>query len=214
MIGRAAGGDDYLVDIAQLLIGEAEALKLDAPVADARVDGGLYGAGLLHDLLEHEVLIAALFRGLGIPQDAGGAFVYLAAGAVVDAYLIRRDGGKLPLVKIDDCARMADERGDVGGEEVLVRADAEDERAAVLHGHKLAGVIVTDDADGVGAFKPGDGLHDGALEVAVIVHLQEIHNDLGVGLALEHVAMGAKLLTKLGIVFDYAVVHDGKVPVV
>ena len=109
---------------------------------------------------------------------------------------------------------MADDGGNIRGEEVLPRSDAEDERACILHCDDLSGVIVADDAEAVGALKTCDHLHDGPLEVAVIVHFKQINDDLGVGLAMESVAPRPQLIAQFGVVFYDAVVDDGKVAVV
>ena len=75
VIGGAAGHDEHLVDFAQFLIGQPLLVEHDAAVdevAEQRVgDGG----GLLGDLLEHEVLVAALFGGRQVPVDMKGAVV-------------------------------------------------------------------------------------------------------------------------------------------
>ena len=51
-----------VLNIAQPLIGQAVILKYDRIVLDARLDGIAHRLGLLHDFLEHKVLVAALFR--------------------------------------------------------------------------------------------------------------------------------------------------------
>ena len=149
MIGGAAGGDDDLADAPQLLIAELEALQNDFPVLHPWLNGGLQGPGLLHNLLEHKMLIAALFRRLGIPHDPGQGLLNLPAAAVINGDLLRREGGKLPILQVNDGAGMADEGSDIGGEEVLPGAHAQDQGAGVFDGDQLTGVLITDHAQGV-----------------------------------------------------------------
>ena len=72
VVRRAAGHDEDLVDLTQLLIGQALLVEHDAAVdemAEQRVgDRGR----LLGDLLEHEVLVATLFGGRDVPVDMEG----------------------------------------------------------------------------------------------------------------------------------------------
>ena len=69
VIGGAAGDHEDLVDLAQFLIGQPLLVEHDPAVdevAEQRVgDRG----GLLGDLLEHEVLVAALLGGRQVPVD-------------------------------------------------------------------------------------------------------------------------------------------------
>ena len=53
IIGRAAGRNDDFMDL-------------------GKIDGRFHRPGLLHDLLEHEVVVAALFRRLDVPGNAAG----------------------------------------------------------------------------------------------------------------------------------------------
>ena len=57
---RAARDDEDLIDFAQLLIGEPLLVKDDASVDEMAEERGGDRGRLLGDLLEHEVLVAAL----------------------------------------------------------------------------------------------------------------------------------------------------------
>ena len=90
MVSAAAGRDHYAPDAFELFGGELHAVEHYLTVPDARVDGGLERPGLLHDLLEHEVLVAALFRGLHVPHHPGDGLFDGLAGTVVDRDALRR----------------------------------------------------------------------------------------------------------------------------
>ena len=70
MIRAAARHHEHLVHLAQLLVGQPLLIEHDAAVDEMPRQGVGYRGGLLGDLLEHEVLIAALLRGREVPVDA------------------------------------------------------------------------------------------------------------------------------------------------
>ena len=109
---------------------------------------------------------------------------------------------------------MGDQRRHVGGEVVLPHPDAEDQGTGLAHDIERVRRVGAEDAEGVGALEPGRGLHDGGLDVAVVVQLEQVDDGLGIGLAVEDVAVGDQLLAQGEVVFDDAVVHDGEAPVV
>ena len=69
VVGGAAGHHEHLVDLAQLLIGEALLVEHDAAVDEMAEQSVGDRGGLLGDLLEHEVLVATLFGGRDVPVD-------------------------------------------------------------------------------------------------------------------------------------------------
>ena len=69
VIGGAAGHHEHLVDLAQLLIGQPLLVEHDAAVDEMPEQGVGHRGGLLGDLLEHEVLVAALLGGAQVPVD-------------------------------------------------------------------------------------------------------------------------------------------------
>ena len=60
-------------------------LELYRAVFQPRDQGGLHCPRLLHDLLEHKVLITAFFCCLRIPKNAGSFLFNHLAGAIKDA---------------------------------------------------------------------------------------------------------------------------------
>ena len=72
--GGAAGGDGDGGGGAEVVVGDGHVGEEDVAgvEGDAAEDGVADGAGLLVDLLEHEVLVAGLFGLDGVPGDALG----------------------------------------------------------------------------------------------------------------------------------------------
>ena len=185
-------------------------------ILHTRVKRGLDGARLLHDLLEHEVLVAALFGSLDVPRDAGDGLLHGLSGAVKDGITVGTHLGELTVVEIDHIFRVRHERRHVRGKEVFTRADADDQRAAVAREEHLVRAIGAQDADRIAALQAAERLHDGVLQVAVagVVHIQQVDDDLRVRLAVEHEALSLQHLAQLHEVFDDAVLHDGELAVI
>ncbi len=127
VIRRAAGNHENLVDLAQFLIGEPLLVEHDAAVDEMPEQSVGDRGGLLGDLLEHEVLVAALFGGVHVPVDVelpgtGGQIVAVEVG---DPVAVGGDRDGLVLAELDRVAGVTDERGDVGADEHLALADAD-----------------------------------------------------------------------------------------
>ena len=69
MVGRAAGHDVHRVQILNEFFLNAQTRQVNGPVFYHGMDGVLHRPGLLMNLLHHEVLVAALFGGFGVPLD-------------------------------------------------------------------------------------------------------------------------------------------------
>ena len=192
VIRGAAGDDEHLVDLAQLLIGEALLVEHDAAVDEVAQQGVGDGGGLLGDLLEHEVLVAALLGGRQIPVDmkVAGTRVRPVAVEVGDPVAVGGEHHGLVLAQLDGVAGVFDERRHVGADEHLALADAEHQRRGPAGGHDRARLVGVGEHQREMALQPGqhgeDGLREIACGVAVVVLPgDQVHGDLGVGVAGE-----------------------------
>ena len=92
-------------------------------------------------------------------------------------------------------------------------ADADDERArAVAREDQVFGIVAGKHAQRVGAAYFAERAPHGRLEVAVVVHLDQVREHFGVGFALENVAELDQTGAQRRIVLDDAVVDDGDLP--
>ena len=116
-----------------------------------------------------------------------------------------------------DIARVVENAGNVGGDEVLAFAHADDDRRARARGDDLVGLGGGKHAQRKGAGEALDGAANGVFErdrrsagSCVVLHLlDEVGDDLGVGFGDELVALGGEFALQVEIVFDDAVVdHD------
>ncbi len=130
VVGAAAGDDEDLVDVAQLLIRQSLLVENDLPVLEVTEQGVRDGGRLLLDLLEHEVVVAALLGGGEIPVDAERAALRLGSVEVQNRVPVRGDHHDLVLPQLDRVTSVLDERRDIGPEERLSLADTDDEGAS------------------------------------------------------------------------------------
>ena len=215
MVGGAAGDDEYLVDLAQFLVGEPLLVEHD-PVAHEMPEQGLgHRGGLLGDLFEHEVLVTALFRGGQVPIDMKLAiFDIFVAVEVADPVAVRGDHHGLVLAEFDRLAGVLDEGRDIGAHEHLAVADTEYQRRRAPGGDDGAGLVGVGEHQSEVALEPAQhGKHGGGEvtgRLTVVIGLRhQMHGDLGVGVAGKLDPERLQLLTQRCEVLDDAVVDDG-----
>ena len=216
VVRRAAGDDEDLVDLAQFLVGEALLVEHDAPVDEVPEQGVGDRGGLLGDLLEHEVLVAALLGGRQVPVDVErpGSGVVAVAVEVGDRVAVGGDHDGLVLAELDGVAGVLDEGRDVGAEEHLAVADADHQRRGAPGRDDGARVVGVGEHQREVALEARQHRHHRADEVArgrsvVVLPGHQVHGDLGVGVAGELDAGGLQLGAQRGEVLDDPVVDDG-----
>ncbi len=125
------------------------------------------------------------------------------------ASLATCDGDDLAVVGKLHRARLAQERGRVGGEERLAVGKADDHGALQPRADQHVRVISVDHDEREMSFELGVGGTHGVHEVAVVVLFDEVRHRLGVGLRGEDVSGLDEALAQLAVVLDDAVEHDG-----
>ena len=136
VVGGAAGDDEHLVDVAQLL--PVEALLVQHDLRRRRGDPSSVSrtaAGCSWISLSMKYVVAALLGGGEVPVDVER----LALGRASPSKSVMRvavaaDLDDLVLAELDRVAGELDERGDVAAEERLAVADAEHERRVAPRG--------------------------------------------------------------------------------
>ena len=169
---------------------------------------------LLLDLLEHEVLVAALFGGGQVPVDGERLGLGGVAVEVGDLVALAGDDDELVLAQLDGLAGVLDERGDVGGDEVLALPDPDDQRRRPARGDDGVRLVGVRHDQRERAFEPPADGGDAGGEVPLGVALgvgagDEVRGGLAVGVAGHLDAVGLQLGAQGGEVLDDAVVHDG-----
>ena len=171
--------------------------------------------GLLVDLLEHERLVARALGDLLVPVD----LVHLRLDRVTALRLDVRHavGPEIDddtVVGILDAARLGQERGQVGREEVLAAAETDDQRRLMPDCDEPLRLVVVDDDEGEMPFEPRVSGADRVDEVAVVERLEQVCDDFGVRLGTERMSAGLELAFQLAVVLDDAVEHDRELSLV
>ena len=96
------------------------------------------GARLLENLLEHEMLEAALFRGDGVPGDVLDLGLDGLAFGVRDLHALGREHGDIAVGEEEHVAGVREDAGNIAGDEVFVFAKADHHRRTDARGDDLA----------------------------------------------------------------------------
>ena len=116
--------------------------------------------------------------------------------------------GHVAVGEEEHVARVAENRGHVGGDEVFVVAQADHHRRTRAGGDNLVRIGARQHGQGEYAGQLLHGQTHSGFEVAAEIFLHQVGDDLGVGLGDELVAFVLKLLLEREIILDDAVVHD------
>ncbi len=152
-VAGAAGDEDDLVQGGDGVGVEAELGEVDfaAVDADPAAEGVDDAGGLLVDLLEHEVLVALLLGGDGVPTDALDGAVDGAVVGVEDGDLVGPKQGGVAVFEEDEVPGVAQDGGDVAGGKRAAVAMGDDHWRGVSGDEELVGVFGLHDDQGVGA---------------------------------------------------------------
>ena len=215
VVARAAGEDQDSVDrLEDAMRAVAEEVGGDAGHGVERVGDRL---GLLEDLLLHVVAVRAELGRAGVRDHRLHRTLHGAKGALLvgmrDPVLAELQVDDVAFLEVDDLVGDAGERHRVGGEEVLahalLRADAEHERRAAARADDAVRLVAAHHGDRIGAAQSRQGAMDGVEQVAVVEMVDQVGDDLGVGLRHEDVAACASQLgAKLFVVLDDPVVDQ------
>ena len=123
----------------QLLVGNLHLAQEDLARVErnAAQRGVANGARLLPDFLEHEVLVAALFRLDRIPLDARDRALDRLAVEVGQLDAVARQDGHVAVGQKVDIAGVVQNAGHVGGDKRLALAHADDHRRSGACGDNL-----------------------------------------------------------------------------
>ena len=215
VIAGAAGDDEDAGDLPDVVLGHVQVVQHHPAVPDAGRDGLADGLGLLHDLLEHEVRIAALLGGGHVPVHLAVLLLHRHQLVVEHIHGVGGQDGDLAVVHISDLPGVLQHGGHVGGDIVAALAVADDEGTVLPGGDQGVGIVGTDDAQGVGALDPAQAAAHGLQHIAalVVVELQQLGHHLGVRIGVECDAQLLQVLLQLQIVLDNAVVDQGDLAV-
>ena len=147
MPAGAAGRQQDAIDAAQLLRVEIQAAKVRRRLVERQppAHGVTQCLGLLENLLEHEMVVAAQVDIAGLQLERLHVVVDFALVAMNDAQRVSRDDGDLVLGQIDDLVRVPNQWRGVAGDKVLVLPHAHHQRAAMSGCDDHIGMVAEDD---------------------------------------------------------------------
>jgi len=183
MVGGSAAGDQQVFAVFQKVFYLGG--KRQYAILASRMQRVTQSLGLLADLLEHEVFESALLCCFHIPFDGLDFPLDLIPIEVVDMHLILRKSGNLQILQVLDFPGMAQKRRHIAGQHGGMLASSDDQGTVLSCNHQHLGVLTAGNCNGIGAFQALDRLRDGQQEIAVVVEVDQVGDDLAVGLARE-----------------------------
>lgn len=117
------------------------------------------------------------------------------------------------VVQIDHLLGVADDGGNVTGQEEFVLTDTENQGATATCANQSIGLILADDGQAESSFDEGEGLENRFLQVALVELCNQVSHHFGVCFGLEQDAVCLETLLQGGIVFDNAVMDNGNLAV-
>src|SRR5690348_4023095 len=206
-----AGYDFDALEFAKLVFGDVHLIEENFPCVqrNAAQHGVAYRARLLKDFLLHEMLEAALFGHDGVPGDVLNRTLDGVPIEVEQADAIGREDGDVAVGEENDVARVMKDGWNIAGDEELLLPKADDGRRSETGSYDFLRVASGKDSEGEDSAELLDGFLHGIFERAtIVVRLDKMGDDLGIGLSLEFVALRGELMLQLQVIFNYAVVDD------
>ncbi len=188
----------------QVELGEVDAVEAGEAVGDRLGDR----VRLLVDLLEHEGLVAALLGGVLVPVDRFEIPLHRFTGGGGERRAVRLHRDHLAVLHELHLSGLGEERGNRRCHEALPVAATDDQRALLPGGDERMRVLAMQRDEGVVPAQVAEGRAHGRSEVSVVVPLDQVRDDLGVGLRAEHVAVRGQVTAKLRVVLDDSVEDD------
>jgi len=212
---RSARHDLHVLQLAHGRGGEAEIGEHDvaAPRREPSGDRLREDARLLVDLLRHEMAMALLLNDEALPIHPVTRPVREHAVDVGDADPGGLHDADVAVLQVGHLGGVLLDGEHVRGDQVLVRAIADHQRARAPRGQDQVGLARRDEGQGVAALEPPQRGPERRLQPHPLRHVvgDELRDHLGIGGRGEDAALGLELLADLEIVLDDAVVdhRDG-----
>jgi hypothetical protein len=185
-------------------------------MVDAPAQRVFHRARLLVDFLEHEVWVLAALGLLRVKFQVADLHLGGVRAQVLHIEPLAGDRRHVVVVEIDHLLGVGDDGVGVAGQEILVLAQADDQRRTAPGADDHAGRIDTHQRQAVGADDFAQGLADGLGQArgilgggGLIMASDQMRQDFGVGRGTEGVALGQELLLEAVAIFNDAVMYDG-----
>ena len=167
---RSARRDDDAVELEHLLPCQIQPTQLREAFVDyeSAAHRVLNSLRLLEDLLEHEVIEAALLDLIEIPVDSTYALPHALRIQIQDFVAVAGEHAHLAVVEIDYLTRVLQNGRDVARDVELVLAKTKQQRTSFPRGDDLVGIPAREHGDAVGTLHEVKRIDHRVLERVVI----------------------------------------------
>ena len=165
---------------------------------------------LLVNLLEHEMLEAALFREDGIPGDMLHPPAHRVRLKIGEVRATRGEHGNVAVGQKQQVAGVVQNGRDIAGHEVFVFTQADDRRRSLANGYNLIEIARRNNGKGKDSGELAYSLSHGVFQTGrpvIQVFLDKVSNHLSVGFSGEAMPFAGQSLLQLEIVLNDAVMH-------
>ena len=176
-------------------------------------DGALNGFGLLHDLLEHIMLIAALVGGGNIPIHSHLFFFYFIKERGIKLYILICDNCNFVVLKVGDGFGILHDRHNVRGKEVALLTVGNDEGRVAFQSNNGFRLVSANDTKGIAALKLARGFGYRLKDASLVVVVNKLSGNLCIRFRFENSPAVYEHFLYLSIVFYNAVVNNGNTSV-
>ena len=214
MVSRTAGYNVNLLNLPHIFISKTDAFKAHLSVLQNGMNGIPHNLGLLVDLLEHKMLIAALFRSLCVPFDGFHFLLDLVPVQVIKRNRPLGQPCKLQIADIIHVSGILENRRHVGGQIAFTAGYPDNHRAVFSGCIDLPGIILEHHRQCIGTPDPDQGMiqcvHRGA-QILLVVIVNQLDCHFRIRLGAEGIPLLGELLPELLIIFNNAVMYRNDV---
>ena len=195
-------------DAAEPLIRQLRDAQVGHAILHAGADRRRDGRGLLIDLLEHEVGVAALFGRFLIPVRGQALALHGLPKGVVEPDALGRHDSQVAFFQHAVIPGVLEQGRDIRGHKVFALAPAHDEGALFFHGEDGVREILEQHGQRIAAPHHAQRLVQGLQRLAMVAAVNEFDQYLGVRLTLKRVPPGGQPLLESTVIFNDAIVDD------
>jgi len=166
------------------------------------------GTRLFENFFLHVVPVRAQLCGAAVGMNGFDDALHRLAGGVFNPVFAQLHVNDVAFFQVDDLIGHAGQGHGVASQKVFVGAHTEHQRRAGTRAHHAVGLVTAQHGNGVGAMQLCRGCFDGLEQIAVVVLVNQVRDDFGVGLAGEHIAARLQSGAQFFVVFNDAVVNQ------
>ena len=178
---------------ADILVSQAQLRYINAHIPYARRECVFDGLGLFGYLLFHKMVIAALFRRLGVPVNVENILLNFSLLAVIKFDTVFFQQRYLPVTQQPAFSCISEYGRNIRRKEIFVFPPADYKRTVFFRGHNLIRSVSHKHRYGIGAAHISHDCRHGLNRIAVIIKVKKMGKHLCIGLRDKDAALFRKL---------------------